>query len=513
MNLEGVNSWAFQEAVLLHSNIKKYTPEKKCVLFETGYGPSGFPHIGTFGEVVRTVMVRQAFTEICKIPTKLLCVSDDMDSLRKIPENISQAKDYTRYLDFPLTSIPDPYNQHKSYGDYMNMQLCKFLDRFSFDYEFISATKCYKSGIFNKHLKLVLEKYDEIVSVLLPTLGDERRKTYSPFLPICKTTGRVLQAKVIKRNVSNSTITYIDSMDQEIETSILYGACKLQWKVDFAMRWSAFDVDYEIYGKDIQANSSLYNKICVILGKKPPVQMNYELFLDENGHKISKSKGNGVGINEWLRYGSPESLKLLMYQSPKKAKKICFDIIPKTFDNYLRHLSNYGKAESDAERYSNPAFFICQEKIIPDLGKITYSLLLNLIIALNSGDKDVLWGYIESAQPNLSSVAKAFINDMLQYTLNYYNDFIVPKKKYKAPNLHETKILHQILEELETTPHTAEDIQTALYKIARESGMDVRECFRSLYQILLGVEDGPRLGTFINFYGITRTVGLIKSKL
>jgi lysyl-tRNA synthetase class 1 len=511
MDWQKINSWAFKEAFALYAAIGKKTPEKGYVLFETGYGPSGLPHIGTFGEVVRTLMVRLAFQEICDIKTKLFCVSDDMDGLRKIPDNIPNGDQYQQYLDMPLTNIPDPFGEFDSYGHYMNAQLRKFLDKFGFDYEFISATEYYKTGRFNKHLQLVLEKYDKIMQVILPTLGPERRETYSPFLPVCTQTGKVLQAKVVSLDEANSEITYVDAEGKKVKTSILNGACKLQWKADFAMRWAALDVDYEIYGKDIKANAYLYDKICAIIGKTPPQQMNYELFLDENGQKISKSKGNGLTIDEWLRYGHPDSLKLFMYQSPKKAKKLSFDVIPKTFDEYLQHLAKYNIDSED--KYSNPAFFIHQGKGLPNLGKITYSLILNLINALNSDDSKVLWGYIEAAQPNLDDNTKDFIDHMLEYAGNYYRDFVVPKKKYKTPEADEVDMLNLIVNELTTVGNSAEEIQAVLYKIARESGRPIRECFKSLYQILLGTEDGPRMGSFISFYGIDKTIDLIKSKL
>ena len=311
MKYDKIKSWAFKEAELLLKAVNNSCPDKGYVLFETGYGPSGLPHIGTFGEVVRTDMVRKAFEHICDIPTKLFCVSDDMDGLRRVPDNIPNKQYYTQYIDLPLTSIPDPFGKKRSYGDYMNSKLIEFLDKFKFDYNFISATECYKSGLFNQYLIRVLEKYDDILNILLPTLGKERKENYSPFLPICPKTGRVLQVRVIERNIKSKTIVYIDVNGAKMEVSILDGGCKLQWKPDFAMRWVAFDVNYEIYGKDIQANSRIYNSISKILGKTPPQQMFYELFLDENGEKISKSKGNGLSIDSWLKYGNEESLKLL----------------------------------------------------------------------------------------------------------------------------------------------------------------------------------------------------------
>ena len=516
LDLNNINSWAFKEANLLLKKINNQTPKKGYVLFETGYGPSGLPHIGTFGEIVRTSMVRKAFQYISDIPTKLFCMSDDMDGLRKVPDNIPNKENYYQYIDLPLTNIPDPFGKNQNYGDYMNSKLIEFLDHFNFDYEFISATKCYKSGKFNDYLTKVLEKYDNIIDILIPTLGKERRESYSHFLPICEKTGKVLQAKVINKNIESKTITYLDNTGHKVETSILNGKCKLQWKPDFAMRWAALDVDYEIYGKDIQANAEIYDKICTVLGKSPPQQMSYELFLDENGQKISKSKGNGLSIDDWLKYGNQESLKLFMYQSPKKAKKLYFSIIPKTFDEYLNHLSKFNQLTDEKEKISNPIFYIHTDKIPNiNLDKITFSLLLNLVNACNTDNKDVLWGYIKDFidHDNINKETHEYIDSMLGYAINYFQDFIKPKKKYKIPNEQEIKLLKLLLENLKTVNNTAEDIQNTVYKISKDNNIPLKEWFQSLYEILLGTKEGPRIGTFIKLYGVKKIEKLIYEKI
>ena len=508
-----VNSWAFKEATLILNKIRNKIPTKGYVLFETGYGPSGLPHIGTFGEIVRTSMVRRAFEYISDIPTKLFCVSDDMDGFRKIPDNLPNPEEYQQYLDLPLTQVPSPFSKGESYGAYMNSKLREFLDSFGFEYEFVSATQCYKSGKFNEYLVKILEKYDEILDIMLPTLGKDRKETYSPFLPVCRETGKVLQAKVVKRDLENREITYLDKSNKQVTTSILNGNCKLQWKPDFAMRWVAFDVDYEIYGKDIQANADIYDKICKTLGKNPPHQMSYELFLDEKGQKISKSKGNGLTIDEWLKYGNQESLKLFMYQSPKKAKKLYFDIIPKTFDEYLQYLEKYTKEDDENKRLSNPIFYI-HKNDVPELklDKISFSLLLNLVNACNTDSKEVLWGYIDKSNPNLNECTRKYVNAMLEYAINYYQDFVEPKKKYRIPNKDEITLLENLLKVLETANDDAETIQNAVYKIGKENNIPLKQWFQCLYEILLGTTEGPRIGTFIKFYGIEETRKLILTR-
>ena len=509
-----VNSWAFKEAIAILKSINNTMPAKGYVLFETGYGPSGLPHIGTFGEVARTNMVRKAFEYILDIPTKLFCFSDDMDGFRKIPDNLPNKEEYRQYLDLPLTQVPSPFSRDESYGAYMNSKLREFLDSFNFEYEFVSATQCYKSGKFNKYLIKILEKYDEILDIMLPTLGKDRRETYSPFLPVCKETGKVLQAKVIKRDLENRQMTYLDKNKKAVTTSVLDGNCKLQWKPDFAMRWASFDVDYEIYGKDVQANADIYDKICKALSKSPPQQMSYELFLDENGQKISKSKGNGLTIDEWLKYGNQASLKLFMYQSPKKAKKLCYDIIPKTFDEYLQYLDSYSKESDKYKKLSNPIFYIHKNNSPKlNLGKISFTLLLNLVNACNTDNEEVIWGYINKSNPGLTGSEQEYVNSMLRYAINYYQDFIKPKKKYKIPTQEESTLLRTLFEVLKDVDDDADKIQNAVYKIGKENDVPLRQWFQCLYEVLLGTTEGPRVGTFIKFYGIKETRQLILEKI
>ncbi|MGE5506348.1 MAG: lysine--tRNA ligase, partial [Actinomycetota bacterium] len=389
-------AWPFQEArALLDERLKGEVPDKGYVLFETGYGPSGLPHIGTFGEVVRTTMVRRAFELLAPgIKTRLFAFSDDMDGLRKVPDNIPNQDLVRQHLGKPLTAIPDPFGTHDSFGAHNNARLRSFLDAFGFDYEFQSATEWYKSGRFDQALLKVLEHYDAVINVVLPTLGEERRQTYSPFLPVCQKTGRVLQVPVVERNLGAGTIVYRDEDGSLVETPVTGGRCKMQWKADWAMRWFALGVDYEMSGKDLIPSVELSSKIARILGARPPMNLTYELFLDDQGQKISKSKGNGLAVEDWLKYAPHESLALFMYQKPKAAKRLYFDVIPRAVDDYLTFLGKF-EAEDAAKRLDNPAWHIHHGKPPREEAHLSYSILLNLASVCHSEDKAVLWGFIK----------------------------------------------------------------------------------------------------------------------
>ena len=507
------NAWPFQEAKkILEQRLGEKVPSKGYVLFETGYGPSGLPHIGTFGEAVRTTMVMQAFKKISGgMPTKLFCVSDDMDGMRKVPDTIPNKKEYEKYFDLPLTEIPDPFGKEESYGHYMNKKLKSFLDKYGFEYEFKSATEYYKSGIFNEYLIRALHKYDEIMAVMLPTLGPERRATYSPFMPVCAKTGKVLQVPVIARDTAKNTIKYKDLYGEIVETEVTDGKCKLQWKPDFGMRWAAFDVDFEMYGKDHLANGPIYTKICKILGGKSPHQMFYELFLDEKGQKISKSKGNGITIEEWLKYAPKESLALYMYQSPKKAKKLYFDVIPKSVDEYLAHQIKFHQ-ETDVEKHLiNPLYHIHNGEIPkPESRLITYSLVLNLVSACNTENEQVIFGYLKNFDNSLNDEAALFTKGLVKFAINYYKDFIKPYKKYKNPTDKERAALSELALFLKSgNDLDATTIQNKVYEIGKNHEFELKEWFCAIYEILLGSSKGPRVGTFIKLYGTEKTIELI----
>ncbi len=509
------NSWPFEEAKAILSRIQNKTPKKGYVLFETGYGPSGLPHIGTFGEVARTIMVQNAFCLISNIPTKLYVVSDDMDGLRKVPDNLPNPEMLKENLGKPLSAIPDPFGTHQSYGHHMNARLIAFLDRFGFKYEFHSATDLYKKGVLDEYLLRALKKYDTIMDLMLPTLGEERQATYSPFLPISAKTGKVLYVPIIKRNENAGTITFMEE-EEEVTSLVTGGHCKLQWKPDFGVRWVALDVDFEMYGKDHLANSVLYSNICKIVDGNPPRQLCYELFLDNEGKKISKSKGNGITIDEWLKYAPTESLSFYMYQSPKKAKRLYFDVIPKSVDEYITYLQKFHE-EDRAAQLSNPIWHIHNGKLEKqEFFGITFALLINLACACNPSDKSVLWGFITKYAPKAHSQSAPYLDQLVDYAIHYYNDFIRSKKIYRKPNHEDAKILQEIIKELKSLDKTADsqEIQNTLYHIGKNSHYtDLREFFQTTYEILLGQSQGPRLGSFIALYGIEETIELIKQIL
>jgi len=510
-----INAWPFKEAEALAKRFSKEPPKKGYVLFETGYGPSGLPHIGTFGEVFRTTMVRQAFHKISDIPTKLFAFSDDMDGLRKVPDNIPNREMVAEHLGKPLTAIPDPYGTADSFGANMNGRLKKFLDEYGFDYEFKSSTGCYKSGMFDVALLNVLKNYDAIMKLILPTLGDERQQTYSPFLPICRKTGKVLQVPITVLDAEKGTIVFKDEEGEEINTTVTGGNCKLQWKADWGMRWMALGVDYEMYGKDLIESAKLSTQICRKIGGTPPEQFFYELFLDEKGQKISKSKGNGISLDDWLRYGTPESLALFMFNSPRKAKRLHFDVIPRHVDDYLTHLTNVVGQEEE-KRHENPVWHIHDSEIPENKVPVTFGLLLNLASACNPEDESVLWGFITRYAPDVTPEKNPLLNKLVKYAVAYYYDFIKPTKKYRAPTETENLAMKELAERLEKMPDetSAEEYQSEVYAIGKKYKFEnLRDWFKALYEVLLGQEQGPRMGSFIELYGRLETVDLIKNTL
>ena len=503
-------SWPFEEARKI---IKRLEKNKKDIVFETGYGPSGLPHIGTFGEVARTSMVRFALKTLdSSIESKIICFSDDMDGLRKVPDNIPNQKVLEDNLEKPLSTIPDPYGKYKSYAEHNNSLLKDFLNQFGFEYEFMSATEQYLSGNFDNTLKYIMQNYDAISNTILPTLGQARRETYSPFLPICEETGKVLMAKVLEIDKEKNTILYQnDRTNNEVETSVLKGKCKLQWKVDWAMRWVSLGVDYEMAGKDLIESVNLSSKICRALGKAPPEGFNYELFLDQNGEKISKSKGNGITINEWLKYANPESLSLYMYQKPRRAKKLSFDVIPKAVDEYQTFLEKYS-SQTIPEQLNNPVFHIHNGQPNSFKVPVSFALILNLVNASQADNKDVLWGFIKGYMGDISEDAEVYINQLLGYALSYFNDFVLPKKSYREASEKEIGYLEELVSRFSKLDKNseAETIQTIVYDIGKEAEYEnLRDWFMALYQILLGQEQGPRFGSFVALYGIDKTCELI----
>lgn len=510
------NLWVWKEALKLKQKYQQNPPKKGYVLFETGYGPSGLPHIGTFGEVFRTTMVKRAFEKISDIPTKLFAFSDDMDGLRKVPENLPNKEMIEENLGKPLTAIPDPFGTHESFGAHMNSRLKAFLDNFGFEYEFKSSTECYKRGDFNEQLVRVLEKYEEIQEIMLPTLGEERQKTYSPFLPVCDITGKVLQAKVTNIDPKSHSITYINEEGKEVETKVTDGRCKLQWKPDWGMRWAAFGVDYEMHGKDLTPSAAISSRIAKVIGGKSPINFVYEMFLDDKGEKISKSKGNGISIDEWLTYGTEESLALFMFNAPQKAKRLHFDVIPQNVDDYLKHCEKCEDAE-EQKLADNPAWHINEGKIKNTNNPVSFSLLLNLASACNPEDKNILWGFISRYAPEASINSMPYLDKMAKLAVKYYHDFIKPNKEYHKPDEQEKSAILKLRDMLQNMDRekTADDIQTNIFTVGKESGYEnnLRDWFSLLYMVLLGQKQGPRMGSFVKLFGIDETIKLIDDKI
>jgi lysyl-tRNA synthetase class 1 len=510
-------AWPFEEARKLVERYKNTAPDKGYVLLETGYGPSGLPHIGTFGEVARTTMVRRAFEMMSDVPTKLIAFSDDMDGLRKVPTNVPNQEMMAEHLNKPLTRVPDPFGTHESFGHHNNARLQGFLDSFGFQYEFYSATECYTSGLFDAALLAVLRHYDKITNVILPTLGPERRATYSPFLPVCPRTGHVLQVPIVARDEQAGTVSYDDpETGERMTVPVTGGACKLQWKCDWAMRWYALGVDYEMSGKDLIDSVMLSSQIVKIMGARPPEGFNYELFLDAEGQKISKSKGNGLSVEEWLSYGTPESLSLFMYQQPRRAKRLHFDVIPKTVDDYLTFLGKFPGEETE-KRLENPVWHIHHgQPPAPETAGISFALLLNLASVCHAEDKSVVWGYVERYAPGASPAANPLLDTLVGYAVRYYQDFVRPAKRYRAPTDVEWAALEDLKGVLEGLADgvTAEDIQTEVYEVGKRHAFEnLRDWFKALYEILLGQSQGPRFGSFIALYGVSETVALLDKAL
>ena len=509
-----LKQWPFIEAKKILKRFEK-SSKTECV-FQTGYGPSGLPHIGTFGEVLRTTMVIKAFQHISKIPTKLFVFSDDMDGLRKVPENIPNQKLVEKNLEKPLSSIPDPFEKFESFAKFNNNKLIEFLDSFDFKFEFKSATKHYKSGLFNNGLEAILNNYDEVLSVILPTLGKERRETYSPFLPICNETGKVLQAKVLELNKKTKNIVYLDPYSsKKKETSIFDGNCKLQWKVDWAMRWYVLGVDYEMNGKDLIESYMLSSKINRLIGGKPPVNFTYELFLDEKGEKISKSIGNGISVDDWMKFSPKQSLELFMFQNPNRAKKLHFDVIPRFTDDFLKFQQNYDNL-NEQDKINNPLWFIDFKNLEKIPEKITFNMILNLASVCNAESKEVLWGFIYNYYPDLKQTQNKLLDKLLEYGVQYYNQFILPEKKYRPATRKEKDGFKQIIVFLKSVSDDleAEEIQTKIYEIGMSLNFEnLKDWFSGFYQVVLGQQQGPRLGSFIKFYGIDKTVELLENKV
>ncbi|MEM9220922.1 MAG: lysine--tRNA ligase [Pseudomonadota bacterium] len=511
--IEKAKSWPFEEA---RKVVKRLAGATREVVFQTGYGPSGLPHIGTFGEVARTTMVRNAFRLLTddKVPTRLIAFSDDMDGMRKIPGNLPNQERLEPHIGKPLTEVPDPFGEYESFAHHNNARLRGFLDGFGFDYEFFSSSETYRSGAFDEALLSTLRAYDDVMAIMLPTLGEARRATYSPFLPIHPNTRIVMQVPLVDRDVDAGTITWRDPDDGTLhETPVTGGAAKLQWKPDWAMRWAALGVDYEMAGKDLIESVRVSGRICKVIGGTPPEGFNFELFLDENGEKISKTKGNGLSVEEWLTYASPESLSLFMYQKPKAAKRLYFDVIPKAVDEYFAFAEKYNNA-NPSERLDNPVFHI--KAAAPDVATspVSFAMLLNLVSASNAQSRDVLWGFISRYAPHATPDSEPELDRLVGYAISYYRDFVAPEKRFRAPTQKEREALTELSDRIAPLNGAdAETIQNEVYGVGKAHFDQLRDWFSALYQVLLGQQQGPRFGSFVALYGVPETRAMIADAL
>jgi lysyl-tRNA synthetase, class I len=508
-------AWPFEEARKLLKRFPDGKPGGEPVVFETGYGPSGLPHIGTFNEVLRTTMVRNAYATLTGNPTRLIAFSDDMDGLRKVPDNVPNPEMLGEYLGKPLTQIPDPFGTHESFAHHNNAMLRTFLDRFGFDYEFLSATDCYASGRFDPTIRDILRHWDDILGVMLPTLGEERRQTYSPVLPISPSSGRVLQVPVEVVDPQAGTIAFTDEDGTRITQSALSGLAKLQWKVDWAMRWVALGVDYEMSGKDLIDSVTQSGKITRVLGAKPPEGFNYEMFLDERGEKISKSKGNGLSLDEWLRYGSEDSLAFFIYREPRKAKSLHLGLIPRATDEYWQFRGNYAGQPID-QKLGNPVHHIHNGKVPEAALPLTYGLLLNLASLPGVGDRETAWKFVQRYAPGTAPETHPELDNLIGLAVNYARDFVAPTLSRRAPDEREAAALRDLDAELAQLPPDADayTIQNIVFAIGKNHEFEpLRDWFKALYETLLGSSQGPRMGSFIALYGIENTRRLIAEAL
>ncbi|WP_336945107.1 lysine--tRNA ligase [Asaia sp. HN010] len=510
-------AWPFEEARKIAAHVEARGGDAPALL-ETGYGPSGLPHIGTFGEVARTTWVRQAYEQLTGRKTRLLAFSDDMDALRKVPGNVPNQEMLAQHLGLPLSRIPDPFGKFQSFSAHNNAMLCEFLDRFGFDYEFASATDYYTSGIFDAALRRMLEVHDEVVATIAPTLGAERRATYSPVLPIHPRTGQVMQVPVIKVDPDAATVVWKDPETGEtFETSVLGGHAKMQWKADWAMRWFALGVDYEMSGKDLIDSVKLSSKICRILGKAPPAGLTYELFLDQNAQKISKSKGNGLSIDEWLHYAPPESLAQYMFNQPTRAKRLFFDVIPRAMDEYLANLDKAVETQDQSVLQANPAWFIHGGTIDTGLSSpVSFTALLNLASVANAETSDTLWKFLRRYDPSLSPETHPYVDRLIGHALVYFKEFVRPAKTFRSPTDLERVALQDLADALKQADASLSpvEVQDIVFEIGKRHQIQpLRAWFGCLYEVLLGQTEGPRFGIFASLFGLPETVALIEGAL
>ncbi len=528
---DDLTAWPYREARNILDHLQQaegrgHKSKDDPVILQTGFGPSGLPHVGTFSEVARTSWVRRAFAQICDRPTRLLAFSDDMDGLRKVPENIPNRDMVAEHLGKPLCDIPDPFGEEESFSGYMNARLRSFLDSFGFDYEFLSSKDQYRNGVFNEGLLKILEHYDRVRGIVVRTLSEEKREDWSPFFPVCENCGKVNNTRVTDIHPDDGTVSYVcdqsfrgaEACQHEGTVPVTDGHVKVGWKVDWALRWLQLGVDYEMYGKDLIESAKLSSSIVYALGGVPPAGMSYEMFLDEEAAKISKSKGTGLSIDDWLQYGPLESLAWFIYRRPERAKRLFFDVIPRSTDQYLEALSKFGATDDRRQRMDNPVFFIDADRIdasesIGYDSEVSYSMLLNLVSVLNTDDRQVVWDYLCRYNEEVEE-DRELIDDLIDRALRYYRDHVAPSKQYQLPDDDVMPAVEQFRQFLaDYDGEDPEEIQSAAYSAGKDHDLDLGRWFKAMYRLLLGQDEGPRLGTFVHFYGVEDTIELIDHQL
>ena len=519
MDLDKIKAWPFKEARTLTKRYREKPPFP--IRFQTGFGPSGLPHIGTFAEIARTTWVKNAFSSLCDWPTELIAFSDDMDGLRKVPSNIPMQKMLKEHIGKPLCHIPDPFEECNSYSEYMNNKLKEFLDAYGFSYTFQSSNEAYTRGDFNEGLSVILQNVEAIRNVILPTIGKEKRSNWSPFFPICKECGKINNTRVVGYNPNDNTVDYVCDREDDLlkscghkgTTSVHDGHVKVGWKVDWALRWYSYDISYEMYGKDLIDSAKLSGKITRVMGKQPPNGFFYELFLDEEGKKISKSKGKGLTIDTWTNYAPLESLLFFLFQNPKQAKRLYWGVVPKSVDDYLSALKNYHSIEDDKKPNSALWHIFSKGSSVPKYDSpINFSLINNLISAIGAEDKDLIIDYLKRYDPLNDSFSNVLL-DLVKKGMNYYTDFILPKKKYHKPTNDEYKLLEEIYKRLKQYQGNDEnELQSIPFDVSRECEIQIKALFKLFYEVVLGQERGPRFGTFTSLVGKENVLKLMAEK-
>ena len=512
--------WPFKEAAQI---VKLRKPRSdRPVLFETGFGPSGLPHIGTFAEVARTSWVRNAFEEVTGLDTRLMTFSDDMDGLRKVPLNFPNQRMLKEHLGRPLCTIPDPFSESDCFSGYMNNKLRDFLDTYQFNYEFKSSSVSYKGGDFDQGLAILLEKVQDVHSIVAPTLGEEKRDSWSPFLPICPSCGSVYSTRVTEYFPSRGEIGFVcdgnggdfAGCGAEGEVSIFSGNVKVGWKMDWALRWYTYEVDYEMYGKDLIESAKLSGRIVRLMGKHPPVGMNYELFLDEEGKKISKSVGKGLTVDTWVEYAPIESLLYYIFQNPRRARRLYWDVVPKCVDDYLDALRKYPTIEPEKSPEQALWHIYGRGNSVPSYGaQVNFSMVGNLISALGTDAPDLLVEYLNRYDKK-SDDYPVVIKELIRKGMNYYRDFILPKKQYRTPLASEADQLRQLLFALEGADFlNEEELQAIPFELARKNNIDPKLFFQMFYEIVLGQQRGPRFGSFAKMLGLEHIQQMLNKRI